>query len=157
MTIETPEGPFAAGFSDRGLCSLAFPGHQPRPIPSTCPVGLPERIRGWATTTARALKAALAGKHPRAWPPLDLSAGTGFQQEVWQALRRIPCGQTRTYGEIAAAIGRPRAVRAAGQACGANPVPVLVPCHRVLGAHGRLGGFSGGLQWKRLLLEREVR
>ena len=98
-----------------------------------------------------------AGEAPGGWPPLDLSVGTAFQREVWQELRRIPRGETRTYGDIAAAMGRPGAASAVGQACGANPVPILVPCHRVLAAQGRLGGFSGGLRWKRLLLERELK
>ena len=70
-------------------------------------------------------------------------------------MQEIPFGQTRSYGEIARAIGRPKGMRAVGGACGANPIPVLVPCHRVLAAKGKLGGFSGGLDWKRTLLERE--
>jgi O-6-methylguanine DNA methyltransferase len=88
-------------------------------------------------------------------PPLDVSVGTAFQQRVWSALRKIGCGQTQSYGEIAQAIGKPKAVRAVGGACGANPIPVLVPCHRVLAANRKLGGFSGGLNWKRTLLARE--
>jgi len=98
----------------------------------------------------------LAGKPPGRLPPLDLSAGTDFQRAVWEALRRIPPGQTRGYGEVAGEIGSPRAARAVGQACGANPIPLLIPCHRVLAAGGKLGGFSGGLDWKRLLLKREA-
>jgi O-6-methylguanine DNA methyltransferase len=90
-------------------------------------------------------------------PPLDLCAGSEFQRRVWRALRRIPPGRTATYGQIAQAIGHPRAVRAVGGACGANPIPVLIPCHRVVAAGGGLGGFSGGLAWKRLLLAREGR
>ncbi len=82
--------------------------------------------------------------------------GTAFQKSVWQALQKIALGRTQSYGEIAAAIGRPRAVRAVGGACGANPIPVLVPCHRVLAANRKLGGFSGGLDWKRSLLKREA-
>jgi O-6-methylguanine DNA methyltransferase len=88
-------------------------------------------------------------------PPLDLSGGTGFQQRVWRALRRIGWGRTKSYAQVAEAIGSPTAVRAVGGACGANPIPVLVPCHRVLAANLRLGGFSGGLNWKRTLLARE--
>lgn len=68
---------------------------------------------------------------------------------------RIPPAQTRSYGEIARTIGKPKAVRAVGSACGANPIPVLVPCHRVLAANRKIGGFSGGLAWKRTLLARE--
>ena len=80
------------------------------------------------------------------------SAGTEFQQRVWSALKEIPSGETRSYGEVAASIRSPKATRAVGSACGANPIPVLIPCHRVLASGGRLGGFSGGLDWKRRLL-----
>jgi len=85
---------------------------------------------------------------------MDL-VGTVFQKKVWNALRKISPGKTKSYGEIAQAIGKPKAVRAVGGACGANPIPVLVPCHRVLAANHKLGGFSGGLDWKRKLLARE--
>jgi O-6-methylguanine DNA methyltransferase len=80
---------------------------------------------------------------------------TAFQREVWDALRGIPYGQTRTYGEIARALGKPRAARAVGGACGANPWPIIVPCHRVVAADGSLGGYSAGVEWKRLLLRIE--
>jgi len=92
---------------------------------------------------------------PSELPPLDFSAGTDFQQQVWRTLLKIAAGRTLSYGQVAEAIGRPKAVRAVGGACGANPIPVLVPCHRVLAAHNGLGGFSSGLNWKRRLLERE--
>jgi len=104
--------------------------------------------------TETALKKILGGSEPKKFPPLDL-AGTEFQKSVWDALRKISAGKTKSYGEIAQAIGKPKAVRAVGGACGANPVPVLVPCHRVLAANKKLGGFSGGLDWKRSLLARE--
>ena len=104
--------------------------------------------------TETALKRILAGNKPKTFPPLDL-AGTEFQKGVWNALLKISIGKTKSYGEIARAIGKPKAVRAVGGACGANPVPVLVPCHRVLAANKKLGGFSGGLDWKRSLLKRE--
>ena len=100
------------------------------------------------------MKRILAGNEPTQFPPLD-PAGTEFQKSVWNALRKIPLGKTRSYGEIAKHIGKPRAVRAVGGACGANPIPVLVPCHRVLAANRKIGGFSGGLNWKRALLARE--
>jgi O-6-methylguanine DNA methyltransferase len=86
---------------------------------------------------------------------LDLASGTPFQQAVWSALRRIAPGATQSYAEIARAVGSPGAARAVGQACGANPIPLLVPCHRVLASGGQLGGFSGGLDWKQKLLARE--
>ncbi|MFO6464622.1 methylated-DNA--[protein]-cysteine S-methyltransferase [Jannaschia sp. KMU-145] len=81
--------------------------------------------------------------------------GTPFQQEVWRALRHIPQGQTRSYGEIAAAIGRPKGAQAVGQANGANPIPIVIPCHRVVANDGGIGGFSGGLDIKRRLLAHE--
>jgi len=83
--------------------------------------------------------------------------GTAFQQSVWAALRDIPYGQTRTYGEIAAAIGSPSAVRAVGLANSRNPISILVPCHRVVGSTGALTGYSGGIDNKRLLLDLERR
>jgi len=86
--------------------------------------------------------------------PLDL-AGTEFQRRVWLELTRIPYGETRTYQEMARAIGSPKAVRAVGAANGANPIAIVVPCHRVIGAHGKLVGYGGGLPLKRRLLALE--
>lgn len=83
------------------------------------------------------------------------TGGTAFQRLVWAALRAIPPGQTRSYGQLAAAIGSPRAVRAAGLANGQNPIAVIVPCHRVIGANGALTGYAGGLERKRWLLRHE--
>jgi O-6-methylguanine DNA methyltransferase len=88
------------------------------------------------------------------FPTFGTSGGTALQQAVWNEIRKIPRGQTRTYGEIAAAIGRPKAVRAVGAACGANPLPLFVPCHRVVAKNGP-GGFGSGLPWKRFLLQQE--
>ena len=116
---------------------------------------LPATIRQWHTRTVAALNRLLSGRDPGTLPPLDLSCGTAFQQKVWRALQKIRCGRTRSYGEVAASIKKPKALRAVGAACGANPIPVLIPCHRVLAAAHRLGGFSGGLDWKRRLLQRE--
>lgn len=87
---------------------------------------------------------------------LELAAhGTDFQRTVWQALMEIPFGETRTYKEIAERIGKPRAVRAVGAANGQNPIPVVVPCHRVIGSNGKLTGYAGGLGIKQKLLELE--
>ena len=83
------------------------------------------------------------------------STGTPFQRSVWRALRAIPCGETRSYGEIARAIGRPAAVRAVGLANGSNPICIVVPCHRVIGATGKLVGYGGGVERKRWLLAHE--
>jgi len=101
------------------------------------------------------LKQYFAGKPVQFRVPLDLSTGTAFQRKVWRVLRQIPYGQTRSYAWVARRIGCPRAARAVGAACGANPVPILVPCHRVLRSNGALGGFSAGVDWKVRLLALE--
>lgn len=98
----------------------------------------------------------IAGEGSLARVPVDIR-GTVFQRRVWEGLRRIPRGETRTYGEIARAIGAPAAVRAVGSACGANPVALLVPCHRAVRADGGLGGYAWGLPVKKRLLEIEKR
>jgi methylated-DNA-[protein]-cysteine S-methyltransferase len=88
---------------------------------------------------------------------LDLSGATPFQRDVWQATREIPYGETRSYRWIAVKIGKPGAVRAVGQALGRNPLPVIVPCHRVVAADGSIGGFTGGIWMKRRLLGLEMK
>lgn len=156
LCLPTPDGEFIASFSETGLARLEFPAHpgsRPRPHP-TSPAPAPDPR--WAALTARALDAARTGQPIAELPPLDLRAGTRFQQLVWRTLQQIPVGQTRTYGQLARAIRRPTAFRAVGQACGANPIPLLIPCHRAVAAGGALGGFSAGLPWKRLLLDREA-
>ena len=87
--------------------------------------------------------------------PVDPGACTDFQRDVWEAASRIPYGQLRSYGWLANEIGRPRAARAVGQALGANRLPIIIPCHRVVRSDGGLGGFSGGLHWKEKLIELE--
>jgi len=84
-------------------------------------------------------------------------AGTEFQKVIWRKLLEIPYGETRTYSEIAEIIGRPKAVRAVGSACGSNPIPFLIPCHRVIGKDGSLTGYAGGIENKKFLLEFEKR
>lgn len=155
LAIPTAEGVFLARFSHRGLCELSFPGGRPPRGSVESTAAVPAQVRRWLAQTAAALSRALQGRAPRSLPPLDLTAGTDFQQEVWRVMSEIQPGQTRSYGELAQALRRPHAARAVGGACGANPIPVLVPCHRVLAGNRRLGGFSGGLDWKRRLLERE--
>ena len=97
-----------------------------------------------------------AGKRERFDMKLDLSHGTAFQQSVWQALLAIPAGKTLTYGALSVNVGNPAAVRAVGAAVGRNPISVIVPCHRVLGADGSLTGYAGGLHRKTALLELEA-
>ena len=154
LPIPTPDGQFIARYSAKGLAELRFPlvgRASPRAVKQD---GVPTTILHWHRATAAGLKSSLAGREPKNLPPLDLT-GTEFQKRVWNALRKISTGRTKSYGEIAQAVGKPKAVRAVGGACGANPVPVFVPCHRVLAADRKLGGFSGGLDWKRTLLARE--
>jgi O-6-methylguanine DNA methyltransferase len=152
LPIATTDGEFVAGYSDKGLAFLNFPTGKRRALSDEA---APPQVRRWHEMTTTALKRTLAGQDTGQLPPLDDSAGTDFQRSVWRAMRRIQSGHTSSYGEIAKAIGKPNAVRAVGGACGANPIPVLVPCHRVLAAHQKIGGFSGGLDWKRKLLARE--
>jgi len=152
--IVTPDGAFGAYYSTLGLAELHFPsGSAVATADAVAPIPAP--IREWHRLTSLAVKEILAGRTPAELPPLDVSCGTEFQQSVWRAMLNIERGQTQSYGEIARAIGKPKAVRAVGGACGANPIPLLVPCHRVLAAHQKIGGFSGGVEWKRKLLVRE--
>ncbi|HXR48108.1 MAG TPA: methylated-DNA--[protein]-cysteine S-methyltransferase [Candidatus Limnocylindrales bacterium] len=159
LPIPTREGEFIARYSKKGLAEMDFPATRPtRRVDRTSlrevSAASADLVSRWHRTTEAALKNILAGRAAKTLPPLD-TAGTEFQQAVWRELRKISFGKTKSYGEIAQAIGKPKAVRAVGGACGANPIPVLVPCHRVLAANKKLGGFSGGLNWKRKLLARE--
>jgi methylated-DNA-[protein]-cysteine S-methyltransferase len=104
--------------------------------------------------TCRWLEIYFSGREPDFTPPLRLR-GTDFQRRVWEQLRRIPYGQTAAYAQIAAAVGNPGAARAAGAAVSRNPVSLIVPCHRVLGADGSLTGYAGGPERKRALLALE--
>ena len=104
----------------------------------------------------RQLSDYFAGKRTRFELPLE-PRGTEFQKKVWRHLRRIPFGKTRSYGDIARTVGSPRASRAVGAACGKNPLSIVVPCHRVVGANGALTGFGGGLETKAELLALEAR
>lgn len=153
LPIMTKDGVFLAHYSAGGLNGLDFPSKHR--VANTTSVELSQNIRAWHRLTSKAVKKILAGQPLPALPPLDLSGGTTFQLNVWTALLKIKTGRTQSYGEIAKSIGKPKAVRAVGGACGANPVPLLVPCHRVLAANGKIGGFSGGLGWKKKLLARE--
>jgi methylated-DNA-[protein]-cysteine S-methyltransferase len=108
-----------------------------------------------ASDARRALEAYLAGDLESLQALVVRTGGTAFQRAVWAALRRIPAGETRSYGELAAQLNRPGAMRAVGMANGANPISIVVPCHRVIGADGSLTGYGGGLPRKRWLLEHE--
>ncbi len=140
----------------RGICRLAF-RRQDEELPDSRVDGhlLPGREDRRAEQVRSQLLRYLAGENVTWRVPLDLSAGTLFQQRVWRALIQIPYGETRTYGNLAASLGQPGASRAVGNAAGANPVPVIVPCHRLVAVGGRIGGFSAGLEIKRALLHLE--
>lgn len=152
--VESPLGRVLLVAAGGRLRGLYFEGQWDEPDPGHLPSGA-ECVRGDdATVLARAseqLHEYFEGRRRLFDLPLDL-VGTPFQREVWQALLEIPPGATRTYGEIAARIGRPSAVRAVGGAIGRNPVSIVVPCHRVIGSDGSLTGFGGGLPRKRALL-----
>jgi O-6-methylguanine DNA methyltransferase len=144
--VETSIGRFRALFSERGLRRLCFP--TVAPFPDADPPAARE------ADLARELEDYFEGRRQRFTVPLDLQ-GTAFQREVWRQVLEIPYGSTRTYSEVARAMGRPLAARAVGAANGANPVPILVPCHRLVGASGDLTGYGGGIELKRWLLRLE--
>jgi O-6-methylguanine DNA methyltransferase len=155
LPVATSGGVFLAHYSEKGLAELDWPKSVGRASSrAVAEKQVPLKILRWHQLTTKALKAALAGREPKTLPPLDVT-GTAFQKSVWHVMQKISLGKTKSYGEVASAIGNPKAVRAVGSACGANPLPVLVPCHRILAANHKLGGFGGGLDWKRRLLERE--
>ena len=149
--IHTSLGTFQATFTPAGLRRLAFP--------STLEVE--DRVKVVESTPAelaalleRELTGYLGGRLTAFSVPLDL-VGTPFQRSVWRRVLDIPYGGRATYGEVARGLGRPRAARAVGAANGANPVPIVVPCHRLVGASGDLTGYGGGLELKDRLLRLE--
>jgi AraC family transcriptional regulator, regulatory protein of adaptative response / methylated-DNA-[protein]-cysteine methyltransferase len=154
---DSPLGALLVGATDRGLCKIDI-GDDAEELEAS----LAREFHGAALVRDDAGLAAVVddvvgridGRQPAGSLPLDVR-GTAFQRRVWEELRRIPVGQTRTYGEVAAAVGAPRASRAVGSACGANPVPVVVPCHRVVPASGGIGNYGLGPARKRRLLEVE--
>lgn len=150
--VETPIGPLLLVASARGVRRIEFPRNGRVVMPET---GLRRDAARLADAVAQ-LQAYFAGTR------LDFDfardpQGTAFQRNVWDALCAIPVGETVSYGELARRIGRPNASRAVGAANGANPLPIVVPCHRVIGSDGTLTGFGGGLPAKRWLLEHERR
>ena len=148
MNVQTDLGVLSVEWSKRGITRIGLSPRRGAAANGTA--SLVRRLAG-------ALQRYSRGKSVR-WPePLDLTGGTAFQRRVWQALRTIPFGETRSYGWVAKRIGRPRAARAVGAACGANPIPIVIPCHRVVASDGSLGGYRGGLGWKKRLLKLEAK
>jgi len=150
--MSSPVGDLTLVASDQGLVAVLWPDDAPNRV------RLPERTRDAGQAVLMRAQTQLseyfAGQRTVFDLPLDFH-GTPFQQSVWQALLTIPFGQTRSYAQIAAQIGRPAAARAVGAANGRNPISIIAPCHRVIGANGRLTGFAGGLAAKQRLLELE--
>jgi O-6-methylguanine DNA methyltransferase len=159
LPIATDDGEYTAHYSATGLAELDSPNDDGLIAPckgrAVSSQKIPPQVLKWHRTTTDALRKILAGRAPKEFPPFDWTGKTEFQKSVWQAMLKIPLGKTKSYGEVAKAVGRWKAVRAVGGACGANPFPVLVPCHRVLAAGKKIGGFGGGLDRKRNLLARE--
>lgn len=152
-TVETALGPMLVAATAKGICRLSFDEDEPA-LRQRFPNATIVPDDGAMASLMAAAVAAV--ERPCEMPDLPLDvAGTAFQQAVWAELRKIPKGETRSYAEIAAAVGRPGAVRAAGSANGANHVAVLIPCHRVVRSDGSLGGYAYGLERKRKLLEAE--
>lgn len=150
--FESPIGPLLLAGSDAGLNLVSFStGRHAKEVDPQW-----QEDAGAFEEVVGQLKAYFAGQRTSFELPLDL-VGTDFQKKVWMALRQIPYGETISYKELAGAIGRPSAVRAVGAANGANPIPIIIPCHRVIGNDGSLTGFGGGLPLKKKLLELESR
>ncbi|MES2944162.1 MAG: methylated-DNA--[protein]-cysteine S-methyltransferase [Pseudomonadota bacterium] len=155
-TFQSPLGQMTIAATDRGLAGLWFDGQRHLPPELIGPAVWPSAPdHPVLKQTSQQLSEYFAGQRSFFELPLDLSYGTPFQQSVWQALLGINQGDTASYGEISSRIGKPAAVRAVGAAVGRNPVSVIVPCHRVLGAKGALTGYAGGLDKKTALLRLE--
>ena len=155
-TFQSPLGNMIIAATDKGLAGLWFDGQK----------HLPAELIGaavWPSAPGhpvlqkviRQLGEYFAGQRSSFDVPLDLAYGTAFQQSVWKALLKIPQGGTVSYSEVSQCIGKPAAVRAVGAAVGRNPVSIIVPCHRVMGAGGALTGYAGGLERKSALLKLE--
>lgn len=152
-TLDSPLGPLLLAATDEGLTHVLYPyGEHGALRPAVAPAG--ESAREVLGRAARQLSEYFAGAR-RAFDLPLAPPGTPFQQETWRALREVPYGQTIGYGELARRIGRPGAARAVGAANGANPLSIVVPCHRVIGADGTLTGYGGGLDRKEHLLRLE--
>lgn len=148
----SPVGTLKIVASDQGVKAILWEKDSPRRVPLQC---LTEKPGHPVLRAAeKQLREYFGGQRDRFDLKLDVT-GTPFQLKVWHALLRIPYGETRSYGDIARQVGNPRAVRAVGAANGRNPVCIVTPCHRVIGANGKLTGFAGGLPVKEYLLEME--
>jgi methylated-DNA-[protein]-cysteine S-methyltransferase len=151
----SPQGNLYLAATERGLAGMWFTDQRHLPDISSWQRREDASQLHTLKETKQQLDAYFAGKLQQFDLPLDLNAGTPFQQTVWQALLKIPYGKTTSYGALSSSIGKPLAVRAVGTAIGRNPIGIIVPCHRVLGADGSLTGYAGGLHRKEAFLALE--
>jgi methylated-DNA-[protein]-cysteine S-methyltransferase len=157
-TADSPFGPLLLARTDRGLVRVGLPNQDADVLLADLAARVSPRVLEAPQEldeVRRELDLYFEGKLDRFDLPLDWRLSGGFRQRVLRAINRIPYGQTRSYTEMARKAGNERAVRAAGTACGSNPIPLVVPCHRVLRTGGALGGYGGGLPMKEALLELE--
>jgi methylated-DNA-[protein]-cysteine S-methyltransferase len=155
LRTESPLGPITLAASAQGLCGVWFDDQKHGPTDTDKQHWQFNAQHPLLQNAATQLHAYFSGQRHSFDLPLDLSTGTAFQQSVWQALLVIPAGQSQSYGDLARHLNNPQAVRAVGAAVGRNPVSIIVPCHRVLGAGGQLTGYAGGLWRKEALLSLE--
>jgi len=157
-SADSPFGPLLLASTRRGLVRVGLPNQDPDRLLAEIAERVSPRVLEAPAAldeVQRELDLYFAGKLDRFDLPLDWQLSSGFRRRVLRAIDRIPYGQTRNYTEMARRAGNERAVRAAGTACGSNPIPLVVPCHRVLRTSGALGGYGGGLPMKQALLELE--
>lgn len=157
-SMDSPFGPLLLASTKRGLVRVGLPNQEPDELLADLAERVSPRVLeapAELDEVRRELDLYFAGKLDHFDLPLDWRLSSGFRQRVLRAIDRIPYGQTRSYTEMARRAGNERAVRAAGSACGSNPIPLVVPCHRVLRTSGALGGYGGGLPMKQALLELE--
>jgi len=155
---DSPFGPLLLAATPKGLVKLSLPGHDPEEALEDLAARISPRLLeapARLDEARRELDLYFEGKLTEFDLPLDWQLSRDFRRRALRAIDRIPYGKTRNYTEIARSAGNERAVRAAGTACGANPIPIIVPCHRVLRTSGALGGYGGGLPMKEALLELE--
>lgn len=156
--VDSPFGPILVACTPRGLVKLSLPNYDPEEALEQLAGQISPRVLEAPTRlddARRQLDLYFEGRLREFDLPLDWQLSKGFRRRALRAIDRIPFGRTRSYTEIARSAGNERAVRAAGTACGANPIPIVVPCHRVLRSGGALGGYGGGLPMKQALLEME--
>lgn len=159
MIFRSPWGWMGISESSKGIHAIVLPKRLKRAVESDLRAQSNEPLQQGTSaglkTAQRQLLDYLAGKRDRFDVPLDLSQGTPFQRQVWRTLQRVPYGKLRSYQWIASRVGGRRYARAVGNAVGANPLPIVIPCHRIVAHDASLGGFSGGLPMKRKLLSLE--